>query len=112
MSISSDFYTWSIVGAAGALTLLARASFIVLPPETRVPAWLQRSLRFVAAAVLPAIVLPDVLFRDVQAGHVINSYRVIAALAALLAAWKTKSIFATLGAGMLVLWLLQYFKPF
>ena len=112
MAISSDFYTWSIICAAGAVTVLARASFIVLPPETRVPAWLQRSLKFVAVAVLPAIILPDVLFRDVQPGLVFNSYRVIAAIIAMLVAWKTRSIFATLGAGMITLWLLQYFKPF
>ena len=111
MAINSDFYTWSIICAAGAVTLLARASFIVMPPETRVPAWLQRSLKFVAVAVLPAIVLPDVLFRDVQLGHSFNSYRVIAALVAMLMAWKTRSIFATLGAGMIALWLLQYFRP-
>lgn len=112
MAISGDVYTWSIIGAAGAVTLLARASFIVLPADTRVPVWLQRSLKFVAAAVLPAIALPDVLFRDVPVGSTINTYRIIAALAAMLIAWKTRSIFATLGAGMIVLWLLQYFKPF
>ena len=112
MNITGDFYTWAIVCAGGAVTLLARASFIVLPPEIRVPEWLQRGLKYVAAAVLPALVLPDVLFRDVPTGEVINVFRVIAALLAILVAWKTRNIFATLGVGMVALWLLQYFKPF
>ena len=110
--MTGDFYTWTIVCAGGAVTLLARASFIVLPPETRVPNWVQRCLKYVAAAVLPALVLPDVLFRDVAAGQTVNTYRIIAALVAMLAAWKTRNIFATLGAGMATLWLLQYFRPF
>ncbi len=112
MSVTGDFYTWSIVCAGGVVTLLTRALFIVLPPETRVPEWLQRCLKYVAAAVLPALVLPDVLFRDLPAGEVVNIYRIIAALVAILVAWKTRNIFATLGAGMATLWLLQYFKPF
>ena len=110
--MTGDFYTWTIVCAGGAVTLFARASFIVLPPETRVPNWVQRCLKYVAAAVLPALVLPDVLFRDVAAGQAVNTYRIIAALVAMLAAWKTRNIFATLGAGMATLWLLQYFRPF
>ena len=110
--MTGDFYTWTSVCAGGAVTLLARASFIVLPPETRVPNWVQRCLKYVAAAVLPALVLPDVLFRDVAAGQTVNTYRIIAALVAMLAAWKTRNIFATLGAGMATLWLLQYFRPF
>lgn len=110
--MTGDFYTWTIVCAGGAVTLLARASFIVLPPETRVPKWVQRCLKYVAAAVLPALVLPDVLFRDVAAGQAVNTYRIIAALVAMLAAWQTRNIFATLGAGMATLWFLQYFRPF
>lgn len=112
MAITGDWATWATIIAAGAGTVLVRASFIMLPAETRVPAWLQRCLKYVGAAVLPALVLPDVLFRDLQPGAAFNSYRVIAALIAMFIAWKTRSIFGTLVAGMVSLWLLQYFKPF
>lgn len=106
--IAGDWIGWATVIASGAVTLAVRASFIVLPPDTKVPAWLQRGLKYVAAAVLPALILPDVLFRDLQLGDTFNLYRVIAALAAAIIAVTTRSIFATLGTGMAVLWLLKW----
>ena len=106
--IVSDWVAWATVIAAGIVTLAARASFIVMPPGTRVPAWLQRALKFVAAAVLPALVLPEVLFREVPTGDTINTLRLIAALLAMAVAWKTRNILATLCVGMAALWLLQW----
>lgn len=106
--MSADWLSWLTVFAAGVVTLLARASFIVLPPGTPLPDWLKRGLKFVAAAVLPALVTPAVLFQDVPAGDMFNYYRVAATLVALTVAWKTRSLLATLGTGMGVLWLLQW----
>jgi branched-subunit amino acid transport protein len=111
MSIATDWVSVATILAAGAVTVLARASFIVLPADTNVPAWLTRALKYVAAAVLPALILPDVLFRELPPGELINSYRLIAAMIAALIAWRTKSIFATLGAGMATLWLLKWLAP-
>jgi branched-subunit amino acid transport protein len=108
----ANWQTWLTIVAAGVVTLLARASFIVLPPETRTPIWLQRGLKFVAAAVLPALVIPDVLFRDVPPGDVVNVYRIVAASIALLVAWRSRSVLATLGVGLGILWLLHHFRPF
>ncbi len=106
--IAGDLAGWVTVVAAGAVTLAARASFIVMPPGTRVPAWLQRALKFVAAAVLPALVLPEVLFREVPSGEVVNICRIVAALLAMAVAWRTRNILATLCVGMATLWLLQW----
>jgi branched-subunit amino acid transport protein len=111
MSIAADWVGVLTVVGAGAVTLLARASFIVLPADTPVPSWLTRGLKFVGAAVLPALILPDVLFRELGPGDTVNVYRIVAALIAALVAWWTRSIFATIGAGMLVLWLLKLWGP-
>ena len=108
MNIPGDWLNWGIVIAAGAVTLAARASFIVLPAGMRIPVWLTRALKYVAAAVLPALILPEVLYRDAPPGETINTIRVLAALVAMAVAWKTRSIFATLASGMLVLWLLKW----
>lgn len=112
MMAAGDPLAWSIVIAAGVVTLAARASFIVLPAGARLPPWLSRCLKYVAAAVLPALVLPDVLFRDLPPGHAINLIRVIAALAAVAVALRTRNVFATLGAGMAVLWVLKWWSPY
>jgi branched-subunit amino acid transport protein len=103
-----DWLSWLTVLAAGVVTLLARASFIVLPAGITVPPWLQLALKFVAAAVLPALVLPEVLFRDALAGDIFNIYRIAAATLALIVAWKTRNLFATLGVGLGALWLMQW----
>lgn len=112
MSVLADWPAWATVVVGGAVTLAIRASFMVLPAGTRVPATLQRALKYVAAAVLPALIMPDVLFHDLATGDIVNSYRIIAALIAMLVAFATRSIVGTLGAGMGVLWLLKWWGPF
>ena len=112
MMAGGDLLAWAIVVAAGAVTLMARASFIVLPASARLPAWLSRCLKYVAAAVLPALVLPEVLFRDLPVGEAVNLIRIVATIAAGVVALKTRNVFATLGTGMAVLWLLKWWSPF
>lgn len=104
----SGWLAWLTVIGAAAVTLAIRASFIVLPPHTRLPAWLLECLKYVGAAVLPALILPEVLMRDVPAGDLFNWVRVAAALAAMLFALRTRSVFGTLLVGMAVLWLLKW----
>ncbi len=82
MSEMGGLGAWLTVVFAGIVTLGIRASFIVLPPDTQVPAWLTGSLKYVAAAVLPALIAPDVLFRDVAPGDMFNIYRISAAVVA------------------------------
>ncbi len=102
---------WITVLCAGAVTLGVRASFIVLPADSHVPSWLMGSLKYVAAAVLPALIAPDVLFRDAPPGEWLNAYRIIAALIATIFALKTRSVFGTLMVGMAALWLLKWWGP-
>lgn len=102
---------WFTVICAGVVTLGIRASFIVLPADTKVPGWLLASLKYVAAAVLPALIAPDVLFRDAPPGEWLNVYRIIAAVVATMFALKTRNIFGTLAVGMAVLWLLKWWGP-
>ena len=112
MSQIGSWGAWSTVIFAGLVTLGIRASFIVLPSETRVPSWLTGSLKYVAAAVLPALIAPDVLFRDAPPGEVLNFTRIIAAAVATAFALKTRNTFGTLLVGMAVLWLLKWWGRF
>ena len=103
---------WLVVIFAGLVTLGLRASFMVLPADTQVPTWLMGSLKYVVAAVLPALIAPDLLFRDLAPGDDVNLYRIIAALVAAVFALKTKSTLGTLFVGMSMLWLLKWWGPF
>lgn len=104
----NGWQAWLTVIGAAAVTLAIRASFIVLPPQTRLPAWLMECLKYVGAAVLPALIAPEVLLRDAPPGETFNVLRIIAALAAMLFALRTRSVFGTMLVGMAVLWLLKW----
>lgn len=59
--MSHDAQLWLTFILVGLATTLPRASFIVLGGRVRLPAVVQRALRYAPAAALAAIVAPDVL---------------------------------------------------
>ena len=61
--------------------------------------------------MLPALVAPDVLFRDAPPGEMFNHYRIAAAVVAMVFALKTRSVFGTMAVGMAMLWLLKWWNP-
>lgn len=56
-----DDSIWLVFLLIALATTLPRASFIVLGARVRLPAALQRALRYAPAAALAAIVVPDVV---------------------------------------------------
>lgn len=90
---------------AGVGTYLLRASLVVLLGRVTVPAPLERSFRYIAPAVLAAIVAPALLLDEGGAAAVVD-VRVLAGIAAGLAAWRWRTIPATLAAGLGVYWLI------
>jgi branched-subunit amino acid transport protein len=99
---------WAVVIVAGVATYLTRLSFIGLIPHEALPGWFARTLRFVPAAVLTAIIVPELLIREGQVHVGLDNPRLVAGLVAVAVAWKTKSALATIAAGMALLWLLQW----
>ncbi len=99
---------FAIIGAIGAGTYLLRLSFIGILGDRTMPDWAMVPLRFVAPAILAALVAPAVLLRDgaVDVSPATNP-QALAALIALIVAWKTKNVAAVIVAGMAVVWLLQ-----
>lgn len=83
---------------AGLGTYLMRGSLVVLLGRVAIPARVERSFRYIAPAVLAAIVAPALLVTD--AGLAPFDARVAAGLAAGLAAWRWRTIPATLVAGL------------
>lgn len=90
---------------AGVGTYLLRASLVVLLGRVTVPAALERSFRYIAPAVLAAIVAPALLL-DGEGRLDVLDVRVAAGIAAGLAAWRWRTIPATLAAGLGVYWLI------
>jgi branched-subunit amino acid transport protein len=97
---------WTIILVAGAGTLLLRVSFIGLArPDTTVPPFAQRALRLVPAAVLSALVAAGLFRPDGDLDFL--SARLAAGIVAIIVAWRTRSVVATLIVGMVTLWILE-----
>lgn len=92
-----------LFAVAGLGTYMLRASLVVLLGRVTVAARLERSFRYIAPAVLAAIVAPALLLGEAGTPDVVD-VRVLAGVAAVLAAWRWRTIPATLAAGLGVYW--------
>lgn len=93
--------------AAGLLTYAIRLSFVAAHGRVALPRWFTRALTFAPAAVLSAIVVPDLLTPPAAMDSFPVNARLFAGLAAALVAWRMHNAWATIAVGMGVLWLLQ-----
>lgn len=105
MSEAIRFWIIIIVLAVG--TFLLRSLPIWLHGRTPMPSWIERLLRYVPAAALTALVVPGSLYIKADGAYELAPARIIAALAALLIAVRSKSVIATMVGGMVVLWVGQ-----
>ena len=98
---------WVVVVVIGIGTYLMRLSFVAVFGRFGVPVWLESPLRYVAPAVLAALVAPAVLAPAEAIDLTTANPRVYAAMIAILVALRTKSVAWTIVAGMTSLWVLQ-----
>ena len=100
---------WLIVLGMGIVTYGIRLSMMVVVQQHTLPAMVREALRYVTPAALTAIIVPAILYLDgtgaFDAGP--GNERVPAALLAIGVSWFTKSVWATIGVGMVALWVLQ-----
>lgn len=94
-----------VLGMAG-VTFLTRYPILALSGRIRLPPTFVRALRFIPPAVLTAIVVPAVLMPSgdqlrIDAGNA----QLIASLIAVLVAWRTRNLLATILLGMLSMWI-------
>ncbi len=98
---------WLVMLLAGLATFATRLSFIYLLDKIKVPAWFQHALRFVPAAVLSAIILPELTNPDGSLHLSWRNPQLLAGIVAILVAWRTKNVLLTITVGMLALLLIQ-----
>ncbi|WP_135852056.1 AzlD domain-containing protein [Halorussus salinus] len=100
---------WLIILAGGVGTYALRLSFVALFGRLDdVPEGVERALRFVPAAVLSALVLPEFVYSDGALALSPANPELLAGVLAAAVAWKTEDILATLVAGMAGLWVLTF----
>ena len=98
---------WLTMLAMGLITFALRASFVALSDRLKMPPSVQRALRFVPVAVLPAIVVPALVFGEGGLELTLSNEKLLAGLVAGVVAWYTHSIIWTIVTGMIALWTLQ-----
>lgn len=94
--------------AMGLVTFGIRVSMFMLLERTPLRPGLLRALRYVPVAVLTAIIVPEVLMPGGTFELSLGNARLLAALVAVVIAWRTRNVFATVLAGMVVLWIMQW----
>ncbi len=97
---------WLVMIALGVLTFAIRISFILLLDRWQPPQSVSRALRYVPVAALTGIFIPEMLLHDGVAEMGLFNPRLLAGLAAIVVAWRTKSALWTIGVGMGLFWLL------
>ena len=100
------FWLWTAFVLLGITTLLTRGSFIVIGERGRLPATLQRALRYAPAAALSALVVPDLLL--VQGVVQPFNPKLLAALVVIAVALRWRNPWLPFILGMGSLWLMQF----
>nr|WP_315596769.1 AzlD domain-containing protein [uncultured Cupriavidus sp.] len=100
--MSSLTLLWVFLGA-GLATYLIRLSFIAVEGRVYLPAWFRTALQFVPAAMLSALIAPDLLMHDGALYLSPYNTRLIAGLVAIVIAARTRSVGWTIAGGMATL---------
>lgn len=105
MNPADPLQIWAVIAVVGLITLGIRLSFVLLLERLAVPEWFQRSLRFVPAAVLSALVVPGIVGGGSDLDLSFGNERLMAGIVAAGVAWSSQNTLLTLSAGMGTLWL-------
>lgn len=101
---------WPVMAVVALGTFALRYSFILIVDMIKMPETLRRSLRFIPASVLTAIVVPAMVFHRIPGGVEADWRRMLAGALAAAAAWKTRSMPLTIAVGMAALWGVKYLE--
>ena len=100
---------WLVLLLGGLITFGMRFSLIYLFGRFEFPETIRKALHYVPPAVLSAIIFPELFLRDEMLNLSLDNHRLLAGLVAVLVAWFSKNILITIIAGMIALFLLQFF---
>jgi branched-subunit amino acid transport protein len=95
------------MAGGGLLTFASRVVFLLAGERVALGPRLRTLLTYVPPAVLSALVAPEVFVRDGALLLSAHNPRLWAAAVAVLVAWRTRSVLATIGIGLATLWALQ-----
>ncbi len=95
-----------IIGLA-AISFSGRGAFVLLFPDARLPAIVNRALRFVPPAAFAALVAPELLLTGGRLSIGLDNPKLLAGMIAAFVAWRTRNTLVTILFGMIMLHLLR-----
>jgi branched-subunit amino acid transport protein len=91
---------WLLIVGVGLVSLCLRASFLVLLRGRQLPERVTSSLGLVPAAVLAALIAPELLYSSVTGTLNVLNPRLVIGLLAAAVAWRTRNVLWTLMVGL------------
>lgn len=104
----SGLETWLVIIGLTAVTIGTRSFFLVLGDHVEIPERVQHALRYAPACALAALVAPEVLLPGGALPTNWHDPRLLAALAGIVTMLATRSMIATMVAGMAVFTALRF----
>ncbi|MBM3345577.1 MAG: AzlD domain-containing protein [Betaproteobacteria bacterium] len=99
----SSLDAWILIAIMTVVSFLPRAVFLLFAPDLALPEPVKRALRYVPAAVFPALIMPAVLITDGRIDFSADNARLAAAAVAALVAVRRGNTFIVVLAGMVTL---------
>ncbi|UQN09031.1 AzlD domain-containing protein [Deinococcus sp. QL22] len=100
---------WLLIVGVGLVSLGLRASFLVLLRGRTLPEHVTSSLGLVPAAVLAALVAPELMHSAATGTLDVLNPRLVIGLIAAAVAWRTRNVLWTLVVGLGLLFVVQAF---
>lgn len=100
---------WIVMLLGGLITFGMRFSLIYAFGRLHITETMRKALHYVPPAVLSAIVFPELFLRSGELDLSLDNHRLVAGLLAMIVAWVSKNTLITILAGMVVLFLVQFF---
>jgi branched-subunit amino acid transport protein len=95
------FHEWLLILGMAVVTFLCRYPVLALVSKVGLPARLVNALRFIPVAVLTAIIAPAMLMPNGrQVELTLYNSHLVAGLAAMLVAWRSRQLLPTIVVGM------------
>ena len=99
---------WSTIICCGIITYLTRFSMIFLLTKDILNDKTKKILSYVPSAIFPAIIFPPIFLDNTGSLDIENNPKVIAAIVAIIIGYFSRSIIATIFAGLISYWFLIF----
>lgn len=96
-----------IIAGMALVTILPRYGVLALLGRVQMPESVFKALRFVPPAVLSAIIVPDLIYKEGQLFIAPQNSYLVAGLISGVIAWRTRNLLLTIVLGMVALFVLR-----